>query len=477
MFNQEVFMNDHRIFPTRLAVVGVLSVLLAGGLSASESGILPQEYRQRRDSLLARMEPHSIAVFRANDPDNRSNDVNYRYRQESNFLYLTGVDEPGSTLLLSVDGVKLPEGASVREILFVDPPRSDGVTGETLGLEGAKSKGEFEQVLERKEFTRIFESALEGQSVLYLLNPTPDFIVNPYTGSRMIQSRETRKALEEKFTGLSVKNPSSMVAELRVIKSESEMLLLRQAIQATADGHIEAMKSCEPGMFEYELQAVVEYCFARAGAEYQGFPSIIGSGPNSCILHYDLNRRKMEPGDVVVLDIGAEVQGYSADVTRTLPVSGTFTKEQRELYDLVYEAQEAVFRAARPGASLRDLTNVSNQVIGEGLVVLGILKDKGEARTYTRHGVSHFLGLDVHDVGGFSAVLQPGMVVTVEPGIYIPEDSACDQKYWNIGIRIEDDILVTSDGCQVLSSRAPRSSADVEDTMKAKGIGNTPLGR
>lgn len=468
-------MNRDPIALLKLALILILGIFPQATLWSSQ-GIPPEEYRMRRDSLLARMEPHSVAVFRANDPDHRSNDVSYRYRQESNFLYLTGVNEPNATLLLSVDGVALSDGERSREVLFINPGRNDNVTGETLGIEGAMALGAFEKVLDRKEFNRIFESALDGQAILYVPNPTPDLLINPYTGSRIIQSRETKKAIEEKFSGLSVKNPASLVAELRMIKSDSEVRLLQRAIDATVNGHIEAMKSCEPGMYEYELQAIVEYCFARAGAEYEGFPSIIGSGPNSCILHYEHNRRQMEAGDVVVLDIGAELQGYSADVTRTIPVSGTFSKEQRELYELVYQAQEAIFRAVKPGVSLQDLTTVSNEVIGEGLVKLGILKERGEARTYTRHGVSHLLGLDVHDAGSFGASLQPGMVLTVEPGIYIPEGSACDEKYWNIGIRIEDDVLVTTDGCRVLSGRAPRRSSEIEQVMKAKGIGNQTIG-
>ncbi len=460
-------------FPYQLLLIVVMVVVDLGDLAA---GIPSEEYRQRRDALLAKMEPHAVAVFRANDPDNRSNDVNYRYRQESNFLYLTGMNEPGATLMLSTDVLTLPDGSQGHEVLFMDPGRGDEVTGERLGIEGAKGLGGFEQVCDRKDFSAAFDSALAGASVLYLLNPVPDFLLNPYTGERTIQSRETKKALEGRYPGLSVKNPATLVAELRVIKSSAEMKLLRKAIEATTTAHREAMKSCEPGMSEYELQAIIEYCFTRAGAEYQGFPSIVGSGPNSCILHYEDNRRKMEPGDVVVMDIGAEVEGYSADVTRTIPASGTFSPEQRQLYDLVFQAQEAIFKAAKPGVELRELTTVSNDVLGDGLVALGIIDDKAKARTYTRHGVSHFLGLDVHDVGGFNATLQPGMVVTVEPGIYIPEGSDCEKKYWNIGIRIEDDVLVTSDGCQVLSSRAPRSSDEVESVMKRQGIGNVPVG-
>lgn len=460
----------------QLAAVFVIGALWAPDLIASMSGIPAAEYKQRRDSLLARMEPHSVAVFRANDPDHRSNDVNYRYRQESDFLYLTGVNEQGAFLLLSKDGVTPPGHSLTHEVFFIDQSEKNAVTGETLGLEGAGRAGAFECVIERKMFTSVFEAALQGQKVLYLRTPNPDIIMNSWTGARTIISRETKKALEEKYPGLSVKNSAGLVGGLRVIKSSAELVLLKQAIEATIDGHIEAMKSCEPGMNEYDLQAIVEYCFARGGAEYEGFPSIIGSGPNSCILHYEHNRRPMASGDVVVLDIGAEIQGYSADVTRTLPVSGKFTPDQKALYDLVYKAQEAVFQAIKPGAKMSELTVVSNAVIGDGLVALGILKDPADAKTYTRHGVSHFVGLDVHDAGGYDSVLRPGMVITVEPGIYVPAGSSCDQKYWNTGIRIEDDVLVTEGGNVVLSIGAPRSSLDVERTMKAKGVGNAPLG-
>ena len=469
-------MNSLRRRTTQLAAVLLFGVLWAPDLVASDGGIPAGEYKQRRDSVLARMEPHSVAVFRANDPDHRSNDVNYRYRQESNFLYLTGIDEQGAYLMLSKDGVTPPGLSLTHEVLFMEPNEKNAVTGETLGLEGADRVGAFECLLERKMFADVFASALQGQKVLYLPTPNPDIIVNSWTGARTIHSRETKKVLEERYPGLSVKNAASLVAGLRVIKSSAELALLKQAIEATVDGHIEAMKSCEPGMNEYDLQAVVEYCFARGGAAYEGFPSIIGSGPNSCVLHYEQNRRPMASGEVVVLDIGAEVQGYSADVTRTLPVSGKFTADQKALYDLVHKAQEAVFRAIKPGAKMSELTNVSNGVIGDGLVALGILKDPAEAKTYSRHGVSHFVGLDVHDAGGYDGVLRPGMVITVEPGIYVPAGSACDKKYWNIGIRIEDDVLVTASGGEVLSLGAPRSAADIERTMKAKGVGNVPLG-
>jgi Xaa-Pro aminopeptidase len=229
-------------------------------------------------------------------------------------------------------------------------------------------------------------------------------------------------------------------------------------------------------MYEYELQAVIEYCFAKNGAEYQGFPSIVGSGPNSCILHYEANRRKMQDGDVVVMDIGAEVEGYSADVTRTIPVKGTFSQAQREIYEIVLRANEESIKEFKPGASPTSPSQKAYDIIAEGLMKLGITKNKDDARTYYMHGLSHHIGLDVHDPGPWGKPYAPGMILTDEPGIYIPEGSPCDKKYWNIGVRIEDDVLITPEGNRVLSAGAPKSVKDIESLAKKKGLGNVKIG-
>jgi Xaa-Pro aminopeptidase len=236
------------------------------------------------------------------------------------------------------------------------------------------------------------------------------------------------------------------------------------------------MKSCEPGMFEYQLQAVVEYCFTQAGAEYTGFPSIIGSGPNTQSYHYEANRRKMQSGELVVMDIGAEYHGYTADVTRTIPVNGKFNPAQREIYELVLQAQHVAIDTIYPGMIMADVEKKAMKVIAGGLIQLGIAKDSDDVKKYCPHGMSHFIGLDVHDDGSIGK-LVPGMVMAVEPGIYIPEGSNCHQKFWNIGIRIEDDVVVTDEGRSVLSAFAPQSVEDIEALMKKKGIGNQKVGK
>jgi Xaa-Pro aminopeptidase len=260
------------------------------------------------------------------------------------------------------------------------------------------------------------------------------------------------------------------------VKSPAELRLLQKAIDATVMAHVEAMKSCQPEMYEYELQAVIEYCFTRNGAAYQGFPTIVGSGPNSCILHYEADRRKMENGDVVVMDIGAEYEGYSADITRTIPVNGTFSPAQREIYEIVLKAQQESIKEFKPGAMPQAPSQKAYDIIAEGLMRLGIIKDKAEARTYYMHGLSHHIGLDVHDPGPYGSPYEPGMILTDEPGIYIPAGSPCDKKYWNIGVRIEDDVLITPEGNTVVTAGAPKTIQEIESLMKKQGLGNLPVG-
>jgi Xaa-Pro aminopeptidase len=437
--------------------------------------IKPDEYKQRRSLLMAKMEPNSIAIFKAKDPNNRSNDVNYLYRQESNFLYLTGCDEQRSYLLLCPEGVQVDSVMTVKEVFFVRP-KTRSAAGESLGLEGARSELGFAAVLPATELLPLAKKALTGKKILYYAPSLPDMVYDPLMEKRTIVSREVRTELQAAFPGLEIKSLSSSVAQLRSVKSQMEIALIQKAIDATVTAHIEAMKSCGPGMYEYELQAVIEYCFAKNGAEYQGFPSIVGSGPNSCILHYEANRRQMKDGEVVVMDIGAEMEGYSADVTRTIPVNGTFSAPQKEIYEIVLRAQTEATKEFKPGASPMVPSQKAYDVIAEGLMKLGIIKDRQEARTYYMHGLSHHIGLDVHDPGPFGTPYVPGMILTNEPGIYIPAGSPCDEKYWNTGVRIEDDILITADGNRVLSAAAPKTITEIEALMKQQGLGNMKIG-
>jgi Xaa-Pro aminopeptidase len=454
----------------------VACVLVLSSITAqAQSGITREEYRQRRAKLMSKMEPNSIAIFKARDASIRSNDVNYLYRQESNFHYLTGCDEPRSYLLLCPDGVLVDSVTSVKEVFFLRA-KTRSAAGESLGLEGARTELGFAIALQASELLGFAKRALAGKNILYYFPSMPDIVYDPLMEKRTILSKEVKNELQAAFPGLEIKNLYAPIAEMRSVKSPAETELLQKAIDATITAHVEAMKSCEPGMYEYELQSVIEYCFTKSGAEYQGFPSIVGSGPNSCILHYEANRRKMQNGDVVVMDIGAEIEGYSADVTRTIPVNGTFSPAQREIYEIVLKANEESIKEFKPGASPGIPSQKAYDIIAEGLMKLGVIKSKDDARTYYMHGLSHHIGLDVHDAGPYGKPYAPGMILTDEPGIYIPDGSPCDKKYWNIGVRIEDDVLITAEGNRVLSAGAPKFVKDIEDLMKKKGLGNVKVG-
>ena len=252
---------------------------------------------------------------------------------------------------------------------------------------------------------------------------------------------------------------------LRETKTDEELVLLKKAIEISAVGQNEVMKAMHPNMSETEIQGVHEYVYKKYGAEYEGYPSIVGGGNNGCILHYIENNKTEVGNDLVLMDLGAEYHGYTADVTRTIPANGKFTIEQKQIYDIVYEAQEAGIKVSTVGAPFQAPGEASYKVVAEGLIALGIIKNESEARTYFPHGTSHYLGLDVHDKGTYGNY-KPNTVITVEPGIYIPEGSACDKKWWGIAVRIEDDILITENGPVNLSALAPRTTEGIEAMMK-----------
>ena len=275
--------------------------------------------------------------------------------------------------------------------------------------------------------------------------------------------------LEDYADGITLRRT---LEDLRTLKTEEEMLALQRAIDVTAEAHREVMRQVEAGWAEYEIEALVEYTFKRNGAEYPGFPSIVGSGENSVTLHYETNRRTTQPGDVVVIDIGAEFLGYSADVTRTIPVGGEYSAEQRAIYEIVYRAQEAGIQATRAGSSFGAPHLAASQALADGLAELGLISNPTDQRGLGRffmHGTSHYLGLDVHDVGS-QGPMAPGAVITVEPGIFIPAAEDIDPKWWNIGVRIEDDALVTDGDPVILSAGAPRQIDEVEALMQGRPV-------
>jgi len=263
-----------------------------------------------------------------------------------------------------------------------------------------------------------------------------------------------------------------LIGSLREIKTPEEIALMRKTVSISAIAHAEVMKAIQPGMSEAELQGLQEYVHKKLGAEYVGYPSIAGAGANGCILHYEENTRVNIKRDMVLMDIGAEYHGYSADVTRTVPSTGKFTPQQRAIYDLVYRAQEAIFPLCHEGIPFSDLNKKATEVLAQGLLDLGIIKSKDQVYLYYPHSCSHFLGLDVHDLGNYDQDLKENMVITVEPGIYIPAGSVCDKKWWDIGVRIEDDVRIGKTKYELLSWQAPRKSADVEKMCLLKSSVN-----
>lgn len=362
------------------------------------------------------------------------------FRQDNNFLYLTGLEVPDAWLVL------IAAAGEVRaEILFIPErnPAEELWTGPKPSFEAASERSGIVDVRASSDFEETAIESLKGdtgvEAIYAPLNPHSRH--DPHIQTLLFEGRAEVLDLEP------------ALARLRLVKDGFEIETLRRAIEITDGAHVAALRAVRPGMYEYELEAVIEYNFRRGGAERVGFPSIVGAGPNSVVLHYDKNRRRMEAGDLVVMDIGAEYSYYSADVTRTIPVSGRFTQRQREVYDLVLGAQKAALSAVRPGNTLLDVERAARLHLQERGA--GTCGTKG-CNEHFPHGVSHWLGMDVHDVGDYSVKLEPGMVLTVEPGIYLADEG--------IGVRIEDDVLVTASGYEMLST-APRDPDEIEALM------------
>ncbi|MBS1903086.1 MAG: aminopeptidase P N-terminal domain-containing protein [Bacteroidetes bacterium] len=428
-----------------------------------DSDRLPASFhRSRRDSVVAHMSANSAALFLGGVEKNRANDVSYEFHQDPNFYYLTGHIQPNAALLI----IKEKEQA-VRQILFVEAknPARETWTGIRLGTDGAKRILGFEEAEVIDSLPSVLSSLLPRIETFYY---SPNYgmkVVDPAIDSGFGLSSTVVSILERRYPKLVIRSLLPILSRLRMVKTTEELVLMRKAVSISNEGHNEIMRTVQPGWYEYQMQALGEYVFKRHGAEYTGYPCIVGSGNNSTILHYETNRRKTESGDFVEMDIGAEYHGYSADVTRSFPVNGTFTPEQRAIYEIVLEAQDSGIAAVTVGGEFRAAHYAALSVIQRGLLKLGIISTPNEAIRYFMHGTSHFLGLDVHDAG-VPGPLPENAVITVEPGIYIPAGSPCDPKWWKIGCRIEDDILVTASGPEILSSGSPRRIQEIEALMK-----------
>ncbi|MFN0207357.1 MAG: aminopeptidase P N-terminal domain-containing protein [Planctomycetota bacterium] len=433
---------------------------------------LLEPFRQRREKLMKEMGEKSVAVLCTSPIRNRNNDVDYKFRPDSNFYYVTGFDEPEAVAVL------IPDGGDARFILFVLPRdrEKETWTGRRHGVEGAKEHFGADAAYNISELDAQLPKLLGNRDRLYYrMGKSESF------DARIVAWIETLRS--QVRAGISapaqILDPASLIHEHRLFKSPEEIVMLKKAGDATLEAHMKAMTAAKPGSYEYQVEAIVDFTFRMRGGSGPGYPSIVASGPNATTLHYINNQRKLESGDLMLLDAGCEFGYYTADVTRTFPVSGNYTDPQRAIYEAVLAAQLAGIEKVKPGVRFQEVHDESARVLVEHLIKLGILKGSatdqlkdGKYKRYFMHRTSHWLGMDVHDCGNYyisgeSRKMEPGMVLTVEPGLYFNEDDDTVEARWRgIGVRIEDDVLVTPGGHEVLTSAIPKNPTDVEKATR-----------
>jgi len=517
-------------------VISIFSLNILVAQERTPTDYLTKEFHAgRREAFRKMMPANSVAVVFAFPERVFSNDVNYVYHPNPDLYYLTGYKEPEAVLILFKE-TQQKDGASYNEIMYVRKKNalSEQWTGRRLGVEGVKKDLGFTQVYNSDEFSKIAVDFTSFSTVLYDQIPddigagvlqtamktfmekanvkpgqsrstalTYNMIAN-YTSPSNLSTRVARiksmlsESTDPEFksnpiiaelvnspdsaTLVSVQgkiraNPlptqeyNRVISSLREIKTPEELGLLRKSVFISSVAHAELMKAITPDVSEMELAGLLEYVHKKYGAEGEGYPPIVGAGANGCILHYEENNMTDIKGEMVLMDVAAEYHGYSADVTRTVPSNGKFTPEQKAIYQLVFDAQEEVFKICKEGTPFSQLNEKATEVLADGLVKLGIITDKKDVRKYYPHGVSHHMGLDVHDKN-ITRTLKENMVITVEPGIYIPKNSPCDPKWWDIAVRIEDDVVIGKTSCENMSTAAPRTVADVEKMAARKSVFN-----
>ena len=440
---------------------------------------LPKDYLTadfhagRRAALRSTMPDNSVMVIFAYPTRTYSNDVEYLYHANPDMYYFSGYKEPHSLLIVFKEEQTDTEGNKYSELLFVQKrnAQAEQWTGKRLGVEGAKQKLGIKMAFNGTDFKKFNINFSSFSKIIF--DKIPVDIPNGWDNADLfdlIQQFKEKAAIPEKinddkrFDNLLYRE---LTAQLREIKTPEELDLLRKAVEISCQGQNEVMKAVNPNMSELEIQGLHEYVHKKYGAESVGYGSIIGAGENGCILHYMENTKTKVGTSMLLMDVGAEYHGYTADVTRTIPVDGKFSNEERQIYQLVYDAQEAAFKTLKDGSKWADATEAAQQVIADGLLNLGIIKNKNEVRKYYPHGLGHHIGMDVHDRGTYDK-LKKDMVITIEPGIYIPEGSNCDKKWWSIAVRIEDDLLITENGYELLSHFAPRKIEDIEKKIAEK---------
>ena len=406
-------------------------------------------YEARRKQILEQMEEESLLILYSGAPVHSSADAYYPFEANRHFFYLTGLRRENMVLLMRKSGEKS------RVCLYIEKsdPAAERWTGKMVTVEEAKEISQIQDIR--------FVDRLDAE-INYLLNSANvsccyfDCFRNQGTD---LPDYNLFKAQQfaSNYPGVQVRNLWAMVSQLRMQKDEDEVALIQQAVDVTRQALQHVMKNLKPGMKEYQAQADFEYMVHYLGAEGPSFQTIAGSGKNGCMLHYETNRDTCQDGSLLLLDLGTRWQGYCSDITRTYPVNGKFTDRQRQVYEIVLRANKEVAAQAKPGMTTRELNDICKKVLSTGCIELGLIEKEEEIGKYYMHGVSHHLGIDVHDVTVDGVKLAPGSVITDEPGLYIDE--------WEIGIRIEDDLLITEDGCKVLSSGIIKEPEEIEAFM------------
>jgi Xaa-Pro aminopeptidase len=419
---------------------------------------------------MRRMDQNADAIIPSAREATRSNDTNFRFRQDSDFYYLTGFQEPESIAVVTPSREK-------KFTMFVRPrdPEREIWDGKRAGVEGVKSEFGAEEAFPITEFAGRLQEILDGSEKLYYRfgnnSEMDDLIIRTLVAMR----GWNRKPIHPPTT---IIDPATIVHEMRVLKSAEEIELMQRAADIAAEAHCEAMKAVRPGMMEYQVEALIEQIFRQRGAAAPAYTSIVGAGANATVLHYIDNNAELRDGDLLLVDAGAEYKGYASDITRTFPINGKFSKAQREIYDLVLEAQVSCVEMVRPGITHEQIKQHSIDVLTRGMVKLGLLKGEPEQlikeekhQQFYMHGLGHMLGIDVHDVGRYyngkdSRALEAGVVMTVEPGLYVsPDTKDIPEQYLGIGVRIEDDVLCTNNGPRVLTTKVPKDPTEIEKLM------------
>ncbi|WP_020162638.1 Xaa-Pro aminopeptidase [Cycloclasticus pugetii] len=430
-----------------------------------------KEFARRRQQFLRMVGEGNIAVIASASIMQRNSDVEFHFRQNSDFFYLSGFDEPESVIVF------VPGREQGEYVLFCREydEKTALWVGASAGLEGAVRDYAVDDAFPIDDIDDILPGLLENKNRLYFpMGAQPDFDQQLMDWSQQVRGR-SRAGVSAPAEFIS---SDHILHEMRLIKSAQEIKWMKKAAKISVKAHIKAMQSCRPGMYEYQVEANLKHCFMSHGAQQEAYPAIVGGGHNGCVLHYIDNNAVLNDGDLLLIDAGCEWKKYASDITRTFPVNGVFNEEQKALYQLVLDAQYAAIEQVKPGNHWNDPHDAAVEVLTKGLVRLGLLQGslstliKNEAyKPYYMHRTGHWLGMDVHDVGDYKLddqwrLLEPGMVLTVEPGLYIhPNANDVDKKWRGIGIRIEDDVLVTKKGHEVLTDSVPKEIKDIESLM------------